>query len=158
MIGAASPRWPHALSLCMIVKNEEHNLPRCLDSARDLAGECIVIDTGSTDRTSSIAASYGAKVVPFDFKIVDFAAARNHALSRASGRWVLMLDADETLDRASAPMIEKLIALDENTGYFLERHNHSSDSSNPISSNPIKDYVVRLFPNRPNHRYRGRVH
>jgi glycosyltransferase involved in cell wall biosynthesis len=142
-----------ALSLCMIVKNEERVLPRCLDSVRGLAGECIVVDTGSTDGTPRIAASYGARVIPFDFDVVDFAAARNHAIALAKGRWILVLDADETLDRASAPMIEKLVGLDENAGYFLERHNHSSDSANPIT-----DYVVRLFPNRPNHRYRGRVH
>ncbi len=120
---------------------------------RGLARELIVVDTGSSDATPRIAARYGAEVIPFDFTIVDFAAARNQAIARASGRWILMLDADETLDRASAPMIEKLVAGDENAGYFLERHNHWSDSSNSTT-----DYVVRLFPNRPNCRYRGRVH
>jgi glycosyltransferase involved in cell wall biosynthesis len=137
----------------MIVKNEENNLSRCLESVRDLAGELIVVDTGSTDQTPSIAARYGAEVVPFDFSIVDFAAARNRGIERARGRWILMLDADETLARASATIIERLVGLDENAGYYLERHNHASDSSNPAT-----DYVVRLFPNRPNHRYRGRVH
>jgi glycosyltransferase involved in cell wall biosynthesis len=141
------------LSLCMIVKNEERNLQQCLDSVRGLAAEVIVVDTGSTDATPGIAAGYGAEVIPFDFLTVDFAAARNQAIARASGRWILMLDADETLDRASAPMIEKLVALDENAGYFLERHNHASDS---VTS--TRDYVVRLFPNRPGYRYRGRVH
>ncbi len=144
---------PDALSVCMIVKNEERNLARCLDSVQGLAGELIVVDTGSTDETPRIAARYGAEVIPFDFTIVDFAAARNHALVRSSGRWILMLDADETLDQASAPSIERLIALEENAGYFLERYNHSSDSENPFT-----DHVVRLFPNRPSHRYRGRVH
>ena len=153
MIGTAMPRIPAALSLCMIVKNEERNLPRCLDSVRDLAGELIVVDTGSTDQTPRIAAGYGAAVIPFDFTIVDFAAARNCAIARASGRWILMLDADETLDRPGAPLIERLVALDENAGYFLERRNLSPDSAKPTT-----DYVVRLFPNRPNHRYRGRVH
>jgi glycosyltransferase involved in cell wall biosynthesis len=142
-----------ALSLCMIVKNEERNLPRCLESVRGLAGESIVVDTGSTDRTQSIAGRWGAEVIPFDFTIVDFAAARNCALERARGRWILTLDADETLDRASAPMIETLVGLNENAGYFFERHNHSSDSG----ESP-RDYVVRLFPNRPDYRYRGRVH
>jgi glycosyltransferase involved in cell wall biosynthesis len=141
------------LSLCMIVKNEERNLPRCLDSVRGLAGESIVVDTGSSDATPAIAAGYGAEVIPFDFSIVDFAAARNQAIKRATGRWILMLDADETLDRASAPLIEQLVALNENAGYFLERHNHASDS---VTS--TRDYVVRLFPNRPGYRYRGRVH
>jgi len=141
------------LSLCMIVKNEERNLPRCLDSVRGLAGEIIVVDTGSTDQTPGIAANYGAEVIPFDFTIVDFAAARNRALDRASGRWILMLDADETLVPSSGAILERLIAFDENAGYFLRRHNRSSDSQSPFT-----DYVVRLFPNQPNHRYRGRVH
>jgi glycosyltransferase involved in cell wall biosynthesis len=144
---------PATLSLCMVVKNEERNLPQCLDSVQGLGGELIVVDTGSTDRTAGIAARCGAKVIPFDFSIVDFAAARNHAIACASGRWILMLDADETLDRASAHLIEGLIALDENAGYYVERHNHASDSEGPTT-----DYVVRLFPNRPDYRYRGRVH
>jgi len=137
----------------MIVKNEERNLPRCLASVQGLAGELIVVDTGSTDQTRHIAARHGAEVVPFDFSIVDFAAARNCAIEHARGRWILMLDADETLDGTSAPAIERLVGLDENTGYYLERNNRASDSSSPTT-----DFVVRLFPNRPNHRYRGRVH
>jgi hypothetical protein len=153
MIRTEMPYRPNALSLCMIVKNEERNLPRCLDSVQDLAGELIVVDTGSTDQTPRIAARHGAEVVRFDFASVDFAAARNRGIERASGRWILVLDADETLDQASAPEIERLVGLDENAGYYLERHNHASDSASPTT-----DYVVRLFPNRPYHRYRGRVH
>jgi len=150
MIGAA---MPDALSLCMIVKDEERNLARCLDSVRGLAGEIVIVDTGSADATPQIAASCGAKVIPFDFTVIDFAAARNRAIANARGRWILMLDADETLDPASAHEVESLVALDENAGYFLERHNHASDSETSIT-----DYVVRLFPNRPDYRYRGRVH
>jgi glycosyltransferase involved in cell wall biosynthesis len=150
---SAELRMPEGLSLCMIVKNEERNLARCLDSVRALASEFIIVDTGSTDATPSIAARYGAQVIPFDFTTVDFAAARNQALARATRHWILMLDADETLDPAGAPMIQQLLALNENAGYFLERYNHASDSSGPL-----KDYVVRLFPNRPTYRYRGRVH
>ena len=137
----------------MIVKNEERSLAKTLDSVRGLAGEIVIVDTGSTDATPRIAAQYGAKAISFDFAVVDFAAARNRALASATGRWILMLDADETLDAASAPEIERLIALNENAGYFLERHNRSSDSETST-----KDYVVRLFPNRPDYRYRGRVH
>ena len=151
--GAVLSELPDALSLCMIVKNEERNLPRCLDSVQGLTSEFIVVDTGSTDQTRSIAAGYGAQVIPFDFSIVDFAAARNHAIAHARGQWILMLDADEALAPESAPKIEKLSALGENAGYFLERHNHASDSETPVI-----DYVVRLFPNRPDYRYRGRVH
>ena len=138
----------------MIVKNEERNLARCLDSVRALASDLILVDTGSTDSTPLIAARYGARVIPFDFTLVDFAAARNRAIEDATGRWILVLDADETLDPAGIPELEALIALDDTCGYFLERHNHSSDPTVPAN----RDYVVRLFPNRPGYRYRGRVH
>jgi glycosyltransferase involved in cell wall biosynthesis len=144
---------PATLSLCMIVKNEECNLRRCLDSVRSLTNNFVIVDTGSTDATLGIATHYGAEVIPFDFTRVDFAAARNCAIERARGQWILVLDADETLTPDSAPKIEKLIAVGANDGYFLERHNHASDSKSPFT-----DYVVRLFPNRPNYRYRGRVH
>ena len=147
------PHVPDGISLCMMVRNEERNLPRCLDSVRGLVRESIVVDTGSTDATPRIAASYGAQVVPFDFTIVDFAAARNCALERARGRWILVLDADETLDKSSASGIERVVALHEHAGYYLERHNRSTDSKSAFT-----DYVVRLFRNRPEHRYRGRVH
>jgi glycosyltransferase involved in cell wall biosynthesis len=153
MNGPATPHLADALSLCMIVKNEERNLARCLDSVRGLAGQLIVVDTGSTDQTKRIATGYGAEVVPFDFKFADFAAARNRGIAHSIGRWILVLDADETLDRSGVPLIERIVALNENAGYFLERNNLSSGSSCPTT-----DYVVRLFANRPNHRYRGRVH
>jgi glycosyltransferase involved in cell wall biosynthesis len=120
---------------------------------KELASEIILVDTGSTDDTPGIAAKYGAKVIPFDFTFVDFAAARNCAISQASAPWILMLDADESLASGSAGKIEKLVGQGESAGYFLERHNHSSDSETALM-----DYVVRLFPNRPDYRYRGRVH
>jgi glycosyltransferase involved in cell wall biosynthesis len=135
----------------MIVKNEGLNLPACLDSVRGLAPELIVVDTGSTDGTAEVARRYGAEVVPFDFTRVDFAAARNCALSRARCPWILVLDADEVLEPAGIPAVEELVARNDNAGYFLERHNRRAE-------NVTRDYVVRLFPNRPEYRYRGRVH
>ncbi len=142
-----------SLTLSMIVKNEERNLARCLDSVGGLAAETIIVDTGSTDGTPRIAAEYGARVIPFDFARVDFAGARNCAIDRAGGQWILMLDADETLTPASPPAIATLVARNENAGYYLERRNRASDAPDPTT-----DYVVRLFPNRPGYRYRGRVH
>lgn len=136
----------HALSLCMIAKNEARNLQACLDSVRGVVDEIVLVDTGSSDATREIAARNGAKVLPFDFSFVDFAAARNHALEHASGEWIFVLDADEILDVSGAPTIRELIARDENCGYYVARHN------------PAVDYAVRIFPNRKDYRYRGRVH
>lgn len=143
---------PKSLSLCMIVKNEERVLSRCLDSVKALDPEIITVDTGSTDTTPAIAARFSATVIPFDFTVVDFAAARNQALARATGSWILVLDADEALHSASVPLLAQLIQKKENAGYFLERLNHRPNEETTT------DYVVRLFPNRPEYRYRGRVH
>ena len=135
----------------MIVKSEEATLPHCLDSAKNLADEIIIVDTGSTDRTVSIAESYGTRVFFFDFETVDFAAARNYAISKATGEWILVLDADEHLDPTTAPLIHQLIALYENAGYYFQRRNHSANEA-------TIDHVVRLFRNREGIRYQGRVH
>jgi glycosyltransferase involved in cell wall biosynthesis len=146
------------LSLCMIVKDEERNLPNCLDSVLALGPEILIADTGSTDRTIEIARQYGADVSVFSFQRVDFAAARNQSLAQATGRWILMLDADEVLAPASVPLIQAVISGDEktgdeNAGYYFARRNHASDAEGFTT-----DYAVRLFPNRPDYRYRGRVH
>jgi len=84
------------LSLCMIVKNEEGNITRCLASVRPIADEIIVVDTGSTDRTRELAEAFGAKVSAFDWT-GNFADARNASLAQAAGDWILVLDADEVL-------------------------------------------------------------
>jgi O-antigen biosynthesis protein len=96
------------LSLCMIVKNEEENLIRCLKSVRDIVDEMIVVDTGSTDKTKDIARVFGAKV--FDFPWTgDFSAARNHSLEQATGDWLLILDADEVISTLDHKRLLKTI-------------------------------------------------
>jgi glycosyltransferase involved in cell wall biosynthesis len=141
------------LSLCMTVKDEERNLAKCLDSIRALSPEIVIADTGSTDRTIEIAQQYGAQVFSFSFERVDFAAARNQTLERATGLWILMLDADEVLEPASVPLAQSIVAGNENAGYYFARRNHAWDAEGFTT-----DYAVRLFPNRPDYRYRGRVH
>ena len=86
------------ISLCMIVKNEEKILARCLDSVAPLMDEIIVVDTGSTDRTREIAAKYTDKIYEFEW-IDDFSAARNFAFSKASMEYIYSADADEVLDQ-----------------------------------------------------------
>lgn len=85
-----------SISLCMIVKNEERILARCLDSVADLMDEIIIVDTGSTDATKEIAARYTDKIYDFAW-IDDFSAARNFAFSKASKEYVYSADADEVL-------------------------------------------------------------
>src|SRR3712207_5969033 len=85
------------VSLCMIVKDEEHNLPDCLGPVAGLFDELVVVDTGSSDRTKEVAAALGARV--FDFPWCDsFAAARNESLRHATGDWVFWLDADDRIE------------------------------------------------------------
>ena len=75
------------ISLCMIVKNEERILARCLDSVKDLVDEIIIVDTGSADATKRIAAEYTDKIYDFTW-IDDFSAARNFAFSKASKEYI----------------------------------------------------------------------
>lgn len=87
-----------SISLCMIVKNEENLLERCLDSYLPICDEIVIVDTGSTDRTKEIAKKYTDKI--YDFKWVnDFAAARNFAFSKAGCDYIFSADADEVLDK-----------------------------------------------------------
>ncbi|WBY64304.1 MAG: Glycosyl transferase family 2 [Thermocaproicibacter melissae] len=94
------------VSVCMIVKNEEAVLARCLDSLKGIGDEIVIADTGSTDRTKEIAARYTDKVYDFPWN-EDFAAARNFVLSKAEMEYIYSADADEVLD-------------DENRRKFLE--------------------------------------
>lgn len=84
------------VSLCMIVKNEEDILARCLDSVTGLMDEIIIVDTGSTDGTREIAAGYADQVFSFEW-VDDFSAARNFAFSKASMEYIYSADADEVL-------------------------------------------------------------
>ncbi len=85
------------ISCCMIVKNEEKILARCLDSIQDLVEELVIVDTGSSDKTKEIAARYTDKIYDFEW-IDDFAAARNYSFSKATKDYIYVADADEVVD------------------------------------------------------------
>lgn len=85
------------ISLCMIVKNEELVLRRCLDCIKDLMDEIIIVDTGSTDGTKKIAYEYTDKVYDYEWRD-DFAAARNYSFSKAAMDYIYVADADEIID------------------------------------------------------------
>lgn len=98
------------ISLCMIVRDEEKTLARCLDSVQSAVDEVIIVDTGSTDRTIKIASEYNARVYDLPW-IDDFAYARNFAFSKAEMDYQMWLDADDILPPGHA---EKLITFKEN--------------------------------------------
>jgi glycosyltransferase involved in cell wall biosynthesis len=115
------------LSVALITLNEELNLSRTLDSVMPLVrdGQCeiIVVDSGSTDRTLEIARSYGAKIFVEPWK--GFAAQKNSAIEKATGDWVLQLDADEALGSGLAEEINAALAKSENpVGFWIPRKNY----------------------------------
>ncbi|MDB5047412.1 MAG: hypothetical protein JWO30_483 [Fibrobacteres bacterium] len=144
-----------ALSLCMIVKNEKANLPDCLASVRDLAGEIVIVDTGSTDGTQELARAFGAKVVQTDWH-GDFSLARNLSLDSATGRWILWLDADDRMLEEDKRAIRKLAEADAELSpkaYGLRVKNSRDGGVTGSVFNQI-----RIFPNRPDLRFRSPVH
>lgn len=98
------------ISLCMIVKNEERVLARCLDSIAEVMDEIIIVDTGSTDATREIAARYTDKIYDFAW-VQDFSAARNFAFSKATKEYIYSADADEVLDEENRQAFLQLKAM-----------------------------------------------
>lgn len=95
------------ISACLIVKNEEMVLQRCLDTIRPFADEIIIVDTGSSDRTKEIAQKYTSKIYDFCW-VDDFSKARNYAFSLATKDYIYSADADEVLDEVNQERMLKL--------------------------------------------------
>ncbi|OQY11009.1 MAG: hypothetical protein B6I30_07850 [Desulfobacteraceae bacterium 4572_187] len=116
-----------SLSLCMIVKDEEDYLARCLMSAIPVADEIVIVDTGSTDRTKEIAQVFGAKVYDFEWTD-DFSEARNLSLSKAKGDWLLILDADEVISPLDYDRLTKIVKddADRPAAYSVTTRNYVS--------------------------------
>ena len=112
------------LSVCIITLNEERNIGRTLQSVKAIADEIIVVDSGSTDATASIAQSFGAKVFVESWK--GFARQKNSALEKANCEWILSLDADEEVSpelAASIGAVVKSAKPPEFAGYTMNRRN-----------------------------------
>lgn len=143
------------ISLCMIVKNEEHNLGDCLACCGDLVHEIIVVDTGSTDRTKEIAKQAGAKV--FDFPWPNsFSKARNQSKKHATGDWIFWMDADDRIDEENRQKLKKLFAglKDEFAAYLIKVLVLPSSPADPVR---VVDHA-RLFRNHPKVWWHYRVH
>lgn len=149
-------------SLCMIVKNEEAVLGRCLDSVRDLMDEIIIVDTGSTDRTVTVAGWYTEKVFTYLWKD-DFAAARNYSFEQATMPYVIWMDADELL---TAPEAEKLARLKQQLAQEQEdvevismgiRQSPQLSQAAPVAAPVYSESRPRVV-RRGLFRWQGRVH
>lgn len=131
------------ISLCMIVRDEENGLGRCLDGVKDIADEIVIVDTGSTDRTKEIAAEYGAVIYDFEW-IDDFAAARNEAFSKATKEYILWLDADDTIEEIDRVRFKKLKeTLSPQYQSVTMPYNLAFDSEGKVTSSLRRNRLVR---------------
>lgn len=137
----------------MIVKNEQENLPGCLESVRGLVDEIVVVDTGSTDATVEIAESFGSSVyhVPWQG---DFAVARNQSISRATGDWIFYLDADERVDPCGVPDCIRKAASHPGVDAWsvsIKSHKFGSEACDTTLN-------IRLFRRLPGTMFENEVH
>src|SRR4051812_9744627 len=150
----AKPVEGLTISLCMIVRDEESMLPRCLDAVAEHVDEIVIVDTGSTDATMDIARSYGAKVIETEWT-GDFAAARNVSFAAATSDWVFYLDADEVMADGQGERLRALTGRVWREAFFLVENNHTGDLEDGTS---VHHNALRVFRNRPEYRFTGRIH
>ncbi|MBI4879852.1 MAG: glycosyltransferase [Planctomycetes bacterium] len=150
-VRAIEPEPAPGVSACLIVRDEEERLQACLASLREWVEEICVLDTGSSDRTVDVARRAGA-IVGHAVWQDDFSAARNVALRMATQPWVLVIDADEELAPGSGAALRSAIAARGRQVWLVDQDNLvGPDRIEPLA-------VPRLFRNRPEIRFRRRVH
>ncbi|MEG6570381.1 glycosyltransferase [Thermoanaerobacterium thermosaccharolyticum] len=145
------------ISLCLITKDEEKNIARCINSVKDIVDEIVVVDTGSKDKTVEIAKSFGEKVKVINAKWEDdFSKARNIAIENATSDWILFLDADEEIKKEDVGKIRPLLSDDTVEAYILKFVNYAGTNS----SNGLTEihYNLRLFRNNGKLKYIYPVH
>ncbi|MFC0211093.1 glycosyltransferase [Paenibacillus chartarius] len=139
------------ISLAVIVKNEQRHIAACLESVKPIVDEMVVVDTGSTDRTKEIAASMGAIVSDFPWSD-DFAAARNAAIERTKGDWILVLDADERLIADYGAVLRDFISGGQRIGRITIKSRFVQNGEEQI----VQSAISRIFPRHV--RFQGAIH
>ena len=145
------------ISLCMIVKDEESVIARCLNSVKDIVDEIIIIDTGSTDNTKKIAAGFTDKV--FDFNWVnDFSAARNYSYSKATKNYIMWLDADDVIleeDRVKFKQLKQ--GFDKTVDFLMMKYNVGFDEQGNVNFSYFRERLSKRSGNymwfEPVHEY-----
>ncbi len=136
------------ITLCLVVKNEEAYLSRCIESVQPLVSEILIGDTGSTDATVEIAKCYTTQVESVDFS-QGFSAARNALLRKVKTDWILFLDADESFDSSQIEVLQSLVQETGADAIKNIRYNFFATGGFYISE------VIRLFRNDPLIEYSG---
>lgn len=142
------------ISACYIVKNEAKNLAKSIKSLKNQVNEIVVVDTGSTDNTMVVARKLGARVYSFPWQD-DFSKARNFALSKAKGEWLVLLDADEYFTAKTAGNIRQVIRQAQQAdGLLIQMVNYDVDKAE------IQDYFyqLRIVRNQQGLHYEGKIH
>lgn len=148
-----SPNIGTGISAILIVKNEERFLDACLASLRDVVDEIVVVDTGSTDRTVEIAQNYSAVIGNFEW-CQDFAAARNASIELATQPWLFWIDADEVLQPGAVQMLTEAVMRPHMGGYLVRLVNFLDEKR----QTQFVHTAVRLFQNRADIRFMGKIH
>jgi glycosyltransferase involved in cell wall biosynthesis len=132
----------HRLAVIIPCKNEEEHIRACIVSAQQVADEVLVADSGSTDRTLTIARELGCRIIERDYGTSgDF---KNWAIPQAAHEWVLILDCDERITPTLAKEIRRELRAPRHDGYWIYRRNHFL--GHPIRFGPWKnDKCLRLF-------------
>lgn len=141
------------LSVCIIAKNEQHNIVRCLESLKPYSFEIVVVDTGSTDATKQIAAEFTDRIYDFEW-CDDFAAAKNFAISKASNFYVMILDSDEFLEKIDVEELYRMIETNPDMVGRIRRRNVFSRKGQKQEN---LEWVNRIFAKDKFH-YEGRIH
>ena len=151
--GADGSEVAPPVSVCMIVKNEEQGLARCLESVREIADEVVVVETGSSDRTVEIAQAHDAQVSSFEW-CDDFWAARNTAIERAAKDWVLIMDGDDELEPEGGRALRRILATNAEAEIcsLRTRIPHGANTGMSLIDHP------RLFRRDRGLRFAGAVH
>lgn len=143
----------YPISVCIIAKNEEKNIEKCLTAIKPYGYEIIVVDTGSTDRTKEIAKKYADKVLDFTW-VDDFSAARNYSVSQASNDYVLYLDCDEVLLPMEPEEVERAISQHpDDVGMIAMNNHYTSNGTDAV----YQDYLGRFF-NRKLYHFESPIH
>jgi len=157
------------ISVCMIVRNEERFIEKCLNSIKELADEIVIVDTGSIDKTKEIAGKFTEKIYDFEWQN-DFSIARNFLLSKCSCDWILSIDADELIARKDIEKIKEILKNPEADAYYLIWRDYNNETGvagwksskddeyeeSKVARGFIETPVLRLF--KRGYYFEGKIH